>query len=197
MVSQFWSTPLSNALSNGYNSCVTVTDGVYNNVYCTAAENTPSYGPYKLTSFQADKQYVLSRNENFYDLTEDTYQTTAMQVDFVQEASTRLEMFLSGKLDSYGLTKDDMDEYQSSDYTYYTNGASTFFVALNPKMDALEAAQIAEGANINKTILTIKEFRMALSFALDRAAFALAADPTSPAAYAVFNSLIISDPDTG
>ena len=180
-----------------YNSCITVTDGVYNNVYGTTAENTPSYGPYKLTSFQADKQYVLSKNENYYGLTEDTYQTTAIQVDFVQEASTRLELLLSGKLDIYGLTKEDMDEYQSSDYTYYTNGASTFFIALNPDMDALVAAQTAEGENINKTILTVKEFRQALSFALDRTAFALAADPTSPPGFAVFNSLIISNPDTG
>ncbi len=180
-----------------YNSCITMNDGVYNNTYGTSVETTASYGPYKLTTFQADKQYVLSRNDNYYGITDTTYQTTAIQVDFVAEASTRLEMLLSGKLDSYGLSVDDMAEYQSSDYTYYTSGASTFFMALNPDMDALKAAQEAEGANINKTILTIKEFRQALSFALDRAAFALACDPTAPPAFAVYNSLIISDPDKG
>ncbi len=180
-----------------YNSCITVKDGVYNNTYGTKAENTPSYGPYKLTSFQADKQYVLSKNENFYGLNEDTYQTTAIQVDYIAEASTRLSAFLSGQLDSYVLSADDMAEYQASDYTYYTNEASTFFIALNPNLEALVAAQEAAGTDINKTILTIKEFRMALSFALDRAKLALAIDPTGPAAFGVFNPLIVANPDTG
>ena len=180
-----------------YNACVTVTDGVYNNTYCTTAENTPSYGAYKLESFQADKQYVVTKNEHYYGLTEDTYQTTHIQVDFVQEASTRLEMFLSGKLDAYGLQTDDMDEYQSSDYTYDTTGASTFFIALNPDLEALTSTQQAAGANINKTILTVKEFRQALSFALDRAAFALATSPTNSPAFGVFSSLIVANPDTG
>lgn len=180
-----------------YKSCESVVDGVYQNNYGTSAETTMSYGPYKLVSFQADKQYVFERNDNFHGIVDGQYQTTKIQYDCVGEASTRLEMFLSGQLDSYGLTAEDMENYQSSDYTYYTTTDSTFFVALNPDYDALVAAQQAVGSDCNKTILTVKEFRQALSFALDRSAFALATQPTCNAAFGVYSSLIISDPENG
>ena len=180
-----------------YKSCETITDGVYNNTYGTSAETTISYGPYKLASFQADKQYVFERNENHYDVKDGYYQTTTWQVDLVAEASTRLEYLLKGDLDSYGLTAEDMETYATSENTYYTEGESTWFVALNPSMSALEAGQKALGDNYNKTILTVKEFRMAMSFALDRAAFALAVDPTAKGAFGVFSNIIVSDPDNG
>lgn len=181
-----------------YNKLAKVdSEGIYTNTYGTSAETTRSYGPYKLTSFQRDKQYILERNENYYGLTEDTYQTTHIQVDCVADAATRLQMFLSGKLDSYGLQKDDMKTYQLSDNTYYYTGASTFAMTFNPNRDALEEKQAAAGSNINKTIITLVEFRQAFSFGLDRAAFCLATSPTNNAAFALYSNLIICDPEAG
>lgn len=178
-----------------YTSCESESNGVYNNTYGTSAETTASFGPYKLTSFQADKEYVLEKNENYFGNVEGQYQTTSIVVSCVKEPSTRLEMFLSGDLDTYGLSKDDIDTYGSSDYTYYTTGESTFFMALNPDMDGLKAAQEAAGANINKTILTVKEFREALCYALDRDAFNAAVNPLSSAAFGVYSNSIIADPE--
>ena len=180
-----------------YDACASVVDGVYTNTYCTSAETTMSYGPYKLTSYQADKQYVLEKNEYFYDLTEDTYQATSIVVDCVKEASTRLELFLQGKLDTFGLSKDYMDEYQMSDYCYYATGDSTFAMVFNPDAEALVTAQAAAGENINKTILTIKEFRQAMSYALDRNAFCLATSPMNAPGFGLFSGLIVSDPEAG
>ena len=180
-----------------YDACASVVDGVYTNTYCTSAETTMSYGPYKLTSYQADKQYVLEKNEYFYDLSEDTYQATSIVVDCVKEASTRLELFQQGKLDTFGLSKDYMDEYQMSDYCYYATGDSTFAMAFNPDAEALVTAQAAAGENINKTILTIKEFRQAMSYALDRNAFCLATSPMNAPGFGLFSGLIISDPESG
>ena len=180
-----------------YDACASVVDGVYTNTYCTSAETTMSYGPYKLTSYQADKQYVLEKNEYFYDLSEDTYQATSIVVDCVKEASTRLELFLQGKLDTFGLSKDYMDEYQMSDYCYYATGDSTFAMVFNPDAEALVTAQAAAGENINKTILTIKEFRQAMSYALDRNAFCLATSPMNAPGFGLFSGLIISDPESG
>lgn len=180
-----------------YKSCETVTDGVYNNTYGTSAETTISYGPYSLESYQADKQYVLKRNDNHYDVKAGFYKTTSMQVDCVAEASTRLEYFLKGDLDSYGLQAEDMATYQQSDYTYFTDGESTYFVALNPNKSGLTTAEKNAGENINKTILTVKEFRQALSFALNRSEFALATVPTLTPAFGIFSNLIISDPENG
>jgi len=180
-----------------YDSCESIVDGVYTNTYGTSVETTISYGPFKLVSFQADKQYVLEKNEYFYGLTEDTYQVTDWVVDCVPEASTRLELFLQGKLDSFGLTIDYMDEYQLSDYTYYATGDSTFAMCFDPDMDALVSAQAAAGENINKTIITVPEFRMAMSFALDRNAFCLATSPTNAPGFGLYSGLIVSDPEAG
>lgn len=180
-----------------YDSLITIEDGVYTNTYGTSVETTMSYGPYKLTSFQADKQYTLTKNEYYFGLTDDTYQTTSIVVDYVPEASTRLELFIQGKLDAYGLVAEDMDTYQMSDYTYYATGDSTFFVALNPDLEALTSEQANVGANINKTILTVPEFRMALSYGLNRSDFCLATSPLNGPAFGMFSTLIVSDPDAG
>ena len=180
-----------------YDSCITYVDGVYTNTYGTSVETTMSYGPYKLTSFQADKQYTLEKNEYYFGLSDDTYMTTHIVVDYVPEATTRLELFLEGKLDSYGLQKDDMETYSLSDHCYYTPGDSTYFMVFNPDMEALTNNQAAAGENINKTILTIPEFRQAMSLAMNRADFCLATSPVNGPAFALFSELIISDPEAG
>ncbi len=180
-----------------YDACASEKDGVYTNTYGTSKETTKSFGPYKLTAFQTDKQYTLTRNEHYYGLTADTYQTTSIVVDCVDKAATRLQLFLQGKLDTYGLTIDDMKDYQMSDFTYYSTGDSTFAMTFNPNLDALKNTQTAAGENKNKTIITIKEFRMAMSFALDRNAFCLATSPLNAPGFGLFSGLIVSDPEKG
>ncbi len=176
-------------------------DGVYNNTYGTSAETTISYGPYMLTSFQSDKIYTLEKNPYWYGYSDEAskvlYQTTKLQFDCVKEPSTRLEMFLNGKLDSFGLDKDYIGEYGKSDYTYYSEGDSIFAMVFNPNMEALKANQASAGENINKTILTIKDFRMAMSMAMNRAEFCLAASPMNSPGFALYGGQIVSDPDNG
>ncbi|MDO5400604.1 MAG: ABC transporter substrate-binding protein [Eubacteriales bacterium] len=179
-----------------YDSLAKVTDGVYSNTYGTSAETTVSFGPYKLTSFQADKQFVFERNENYFDL-DGKYQATSVVTDYVPEAATRLELFQQGKLDVYSLGADDMETYSLSDYTYYATGDSTFAMAFNPGKAGLEEAQKNAGDNINKTILTLPTFRQAMSLAMDRKNFCLATSPTNTPAFGLFSTQIISDPDNG
>lgn len=183
----------------------------YTTTYCTDATNSPSYGPYKLVAYQLDKYFRLEKNANWWGYKDAAnaglYQTTAIVYTKAESAATRLQMFLSGKFDSYGLNPDDMDDYQDSKYTYFTDGDSTWFIALNPDLEAYHKAEYeldSEGnidetkhKNIDKEILSIKEFRMALSFALDRAAYELACDPTGNVAKALFSPMIISDPENG
>lgn len=177
-----------------------VTEGVYANKYGTSVKTFASYGPYKLTRFESDKVYTLEKNPYWYGYNdaknEGLFQTTKMEVKYIQEQSTTLEAFIKGEIDVYGLSANDMEDYGASEHLYYSKGASTFFVAFNPEKSGLEATQ-AKNPGTNKTILTIKDFRKALSLSLDRAAFCLACDPTGSVATAVFNTLIISDPDAG
>ena len=181
-----------------YDSCKSVTDGVYNTTYGTSVETYMAYGPYKLTSFQMDRQIVLEKNDQWYGYAlpenKNLYWTTKIVYDKVEDSAQAFELFLQGKLDSYGLTKEEMDEYAKSEHTYYQPGQSTYFIAMNPDFEALKNSQ---GEGKNKTIITIKEFRQAISFALNRAEFCLATSPTNGPAYALFSELIVSDPDNG
>ena len=180
-----------------YDACESIVDGVYTNTYGTSVDTSMSYGPYIMTTYQIDKEISFERNELYFDLTEDTYQTTNIVISYVPEASTRLELFLSGDLDVYGLQSDDMDTYALSDYTYYATGDSTFAMCFNPDLEALQTTQANAGENYNKTIITIPEFRMAMSFAMNRDDFCLATSPTNSAAFGLFSSTIISNPDMG
>ncbi|MDR0928466.1 MAG: ABC transporter substrate-binding protein [Oscillospiraceae bacterium] len=184
-----------------YTQCEAITDGVYTNSYGTTLETTISYGPYMLTEFQSDKVFTLEKNPNWYGYAdpanEGLWQTTKIQYDCVKEPETRLQMFLNGQLDTYGLDKDHIAEYASSDYTYYSEGDSVFAMAFNPDLEALTANQVAVGENVNKTILTIKDFRVAMSLAMNRAEFVLACDPTSSPAFALYGGQIVADPDNG
>lgn len=184
-----------------YDKCASEEGGVYTNTYGTSVETTMSYGPFMLTSFQSDKEFVLEKNPYYYGWElpefEGSYQITKWVVTCVKEASTRLEMFLNGQLDIYGLNKDDMADYSTSDYTYYSEGDSIYNMVFNPDLEALTANQAAAGENINKTILTVKEFRMAMSMAMNRAEFCLATSPTNGPAFALYGSQIVADPDNG
>ena len=184
-----------------YEKCASVTDGVYTNSYGTSAETTISYGPYMLASFQSDKEYELVKNPYWYGYNdpafEGQYQTTNIKVQNVTEDSTAMEMFLNGQLDVKGLSRDYIEQYKTSDYTYFSEGASTFAIAVNPKLDALTKTQAAAGENINKTILTVKEFRMALSLGMDRTNFIAATSPANGPAYALYGNTIVGNPEDG
>ncbi len=182
-----------------YNECITETDGVYNCTYGSSVETTPSWGPYKLVDFQSDKIFTLERNDEYFVIKEnpELYQTTHINYNMVKETATRHEMFLNGQLDSFGLDKDYIVDYAGSDYTYYSEGDSVFAMVFNPDKAALETSQAAAGENINKTILTVKDFRIAMSLAMNRAEFVLACDPTSSPAFALYGGQIVADPDNG
>lgn len=190
-----------------YKACISTEAGVYTNSYGTSVNTYVGFGPYKLTEYVADNSIAFARNPHWHGYSNPDmaglYQTTNISVKQVSDAQTRLNMFLAGDLDAYGLDAADMDDYQSSPYTYYTDGDSTWFVALNPDMKGLEAAQETakpinpNSTEVNKTIITIKEFRQALSFSIDRAAYALALDPVGGTAKALFGNMIISDPENG
>ena len=189
-----------------YDKCTTVTDGVYTNNYGTSVDTYVGHGPYKLVEYLADSNMAMARNEYWHGYFEEEhkgqYQTTNITFKQVSDASTRLEMFLKGELEQYGLQKEDMDDYQGSQFTYFTEGDSTWFIAFNPDETALGNAELAAspvtaGNKVVKRIICIKEFRQAMSFSVDRAAYQLALDPTGAPAKALYGNMIISDPDNG
>lgn len=184
-----------------YESLIVETDGVFTNAYGTSLDTSFSYGPWMLTKYQSDKEIELVKNPYWYGYNlpenEGLYQTTCIHYDCITEPSTAYEMFFNGLLDAKGLDKDYIEEYLDSDYTYLSEGDSVFAMVFNPDMEALKTNQAAAGENVNKTILTVKDFRMAMSLAMDRQAFCLATSPMNAPAFALYGGQIVSDPDAG
>lgn len=188
-----------------YDACITESQGVKTCDYATSKETYVGFGPYKLSEYIGDNRAQFVRNENWYGYAlskNDTfYHTTNIDIKVVRDEDLKNE-FLAGNTDAYGLKPEDMADYQGSKHTYFTDGDSTWFVAINPDFAGLEAAQaitepVTAGNVVNKTVLTVKEFRQAMSFSIDRAGYALALDPQGGTAKALFGNMIISDPLTG
>ena len=190
-----------------YESLITDSQGVYANTYGTSVDTYVGYGPYKLTSYTEGAEIILERNPYWYgytaeDYIEGTYMTDRVVYNVVTEDATRREMFLKGELESYGLQPEDMADYLGSDYTYFTDTESTWYMVMNPDMSHLTEVQgtvepKTPGNTVVKTVLTIPEFRQALSYAIDREQFNLTLSPTSGVAKALLSAFIVADPESG
>lgn len=166
--------------------------------YGTAVDNYISYGPYKLTEYQTDKQITMVKNENWYGYTdgnhEGQYQTTAISCQIVAQQATALQLFLQGKLDTVSLVAEDMATYRTSDYILYTPQSYTSKLTFNSSYTALKGRE-ADG--VNRTILSYKDFRKAFSLSIDRAEFAAQCTATHSAGFGLLNYMYVADPDTG
>ncbi len=184
-----------------YDACgSTDENGIYTNTYATSVDTYKSFGPYKLTAFELDKQIVMEKNDQWYGYTDPKYagqyQTTKVVYDWIENSDTAFQAFLQGKLTSKGLEAKNINDYVGADRLYYTDGASTWFVALNPN-EAVYPEWEETHPGYDKSIMTIKEFRMALSFSLNRQDFIKALDPMGSIGLGLFNSMICSNPDLG
>ncbi len=165
--------------------------------YGTSTDTYMSYGPYKLVSFQADKEYRLTRNENWYGWTdgqhEGLYQTTDIVFTVVEDTATQEQLFLQGKLDKLSLTADTLRTYQGSDYIAYTGDPYVYYLNINNDYDLLSARQ---EPGINKTILTYLDFRKGISLSMNRSDFVVQQGYGKPM-YGYISDYFVSDVETG
>ena len=184
-----------------YDACASVdADGIYTNSYATSVDTYMAYGPYKLTYYEYNKLIVLETNPYWYGYYDSDragqYQTTKIVYDWYADYEAAMDAFLQGKLDYMDLGDSDIPQYIGSDRIYYTDGDSTWFIVLNPNELAF-AKWEANNPGYDKSIMTIKEFRMALSFSLDRQSFINTVDPAGSVALGLFNSGICSGYELG
>lgn len=165
--------------------------------YGTSVDTYMSYGPYKLTNFQADKEWRLTRNENWYGWTdgrhEGQYQTTDVVFSIVPEVATQEQLFLQGKLDRFLLTADTLKNYQGSDYIAYSGAPYLWYVNINNEEELLKER---EEAGVNKTILTYPDFRKGISLAINRSDFT-AQLGYGKAMYGFISDYFVYDVNTG
>lgn len=165
--------------------------------YGTSKDTYMSFGPYKLTSFETDKQVVMEKNDNWYGYKDGKhkgqFQTTAIQCDIVADHNTALQLFNQGKLDSVDLTSDDMPIYRMSDSLLKTGQTYIFRYIFATDINKLIALEKAEGSSVNKRVLSYDDFRKAISLSIDRTTFCNQATPGYKPAYYLFNNLYYYD----
>ena len=135
--------------------------------YNTSLETTASWGPYKLTYFQAGKQFILERNEHWYgwNLADNAgqYQADRIVYEVIAQNETAQLAFWAGEVDGLGIDVTLKDDYRNSEYAVYTPADGTFGIQIYGNLSVLK------NNGRNNGILAIREFRGALSLALDRA----------------------------
>lgn len=161
-----------------YESCWTVTpDGETVNNYMQRQDTSISYGPYRLVSFEKDKELKFERNTTWYGYKDNKhlnsdgshqYQTDNIVLSVIGKHETALLAFLAGDIDGVGLESDDMANYGSSAYLMYVPQSYTTKFTFVTDPEALKARETAE---VNKLALTNVNFRAAVSYCMNRREF--------------------------
>ena len=166
--------------------------------YNSSVATTASWGPYKLTEFQAGKFYKLEKNPYWYgwnmDKYEGQYQTTAIECETIAEWNTAFMAFLKGDLMSIGIDVSVATDYKNSDQAFFTPDDYIGSLQLQASAEGLKGR---EKDGINKTILLQPEFRKALSLGINRDLFAKTTTTASLAGFGLYNSMHYYDVANG
>ena len=176
-----------------YESLKVMTDGKFTTTYGTTQETTASYGPYKLSYFELDKQITFDRNENWYGYSdgkhEGQFQTDTVSTQVLDKHETRLLAFLNGEIDNVALQQEDMEKYASSEYIRYTPQSYTTKLSWNT-----DESKLGERGTM---VLSNRNFRKGFSLAIDRSTFAASYTAAGSAGYGMLNYMYVYDPFSG
>lgn len=166
----------------------------YANSYCTTQEKSASWGPYKLTNYQDQKTYTVSRNDKWfgYGLPQyaNQYQTDAIVTEKIEEWDTAWLAFQKGNLDGIGMDVKIAADYRTSKRAYFTPETWTF--DLNIQSNATSKTD-----KRNNLLLNYADFRKAISLSLDRDDYCAKNNPSSQAALGLLNSMYYYDVENG
>ena len=166
----------------------------YANSYCTTQEKSASWGPYKLTNYQDQKTYTVSRNDKWfgYGLPQyaNQYQTDAIVTEKIEEWDTAWLAFQKGNLDGIGMDVKIAADYRTSKRAYFTPETYTF--DLNIQSNATSRTD-----KRNNLLLNYADFRKAISLSLDRDDYCAKNNPSSQAALGLLNSMYYNDVENG
>ena len=184
-----------------YEANMKKTGDITKTTYATSVDTYMSYGPYKLSEYQVDKQITMEKNDKWYGYTdgkhEGKYQTTRISCQIIPKQETALQLFLKGEIDGVSLTAENMDTYRTSDYIIYTPQSYTSKLTFNSDKTALEKNQKAAGSGINMTMLSYQDFRQAIALSIDRTKFTEQCTATHKPGYGLLNYMYVYDPDNG
>lgn len=166
----------------------------YANSYCTTQEKSASWGPYKLTNYQDQKTYTVSRNDKWfgYGLPQyaNQYQTDAIVTEKIEEWDTAWLAFQKGNLDGIGMDVKIAADYRTSKRAYFTPETYTFDLNIQSNANSKTDKR-------NNLLLNYADFRKAISLSLDRDDYCAKNNPSSQAALGLLNSMYYYDVENG
>ncbi|MBQ5954001.1 MAG: hypothetical protein IJL47_08200 [Lachnospiraceae bacterium] len=188
--------------------------------YCTSKDTTKSYGPYKMSSFQDEKQCVYVQNENWYGYEKvhdadgneylvsytdylvdgesvQRYMATSIVIDVMTDDAAK-EAFLKGDLDDWAPPADQVVDYATSEQLYKVDETYMMSFFFNTNLDNLKEMDASKG-NTNSVVLSNETFRRAFSLSIDRAEWVTATAGYKPY-YSLLNELyyydVYNDPES-
>ena len=153
----------------------------------TPVDNALSIGPYTLERWDSNGQIVYKKNPN-YVFADTKYQIAGVHINILgaatQDEEAGFKEFLAGKLDSTGIPSTKLDEYASDPRTRKTSGDTTLKINFNALSAEDWEYYFGENGIVSQCApedywevepaLNNAHFRFALSYAMDRVAFAAA-----------------------
>ena len=177
--------------------------------YGTSLETTMSYGPYKLESFQEEKQMVFVQNENWYgwEQGEDgtlvsytpyevngeqvqRYRTTKVIINVMTDDAAK-QAFLKGELDAWAPSADELPNYAASEQLYKALETYSMSFFFNTGLENLKTMDASKG-NTNSVVLSNVNFRKAFSLGIDRSEWVTATAGYAPT-FGLLNTLYYYD----
>lgn len=166
----------------------------YKNTYCTTTASSASWGPYKLTNYQDQKTYTVSRNEKWYGYGlaqyDGQYQTDQIITQKIDEWDQAWMAFQNGLVDGIGMDVKIAADYRTSSRAYFTPETYTFDLNLQSLANSRTETR-------NNLLLNYDEFRKAISLSLDRDNYCATNSPSSQAALGLLNSMYYYDVENG
>ena len=164
--------------------------------YCTSVATSVGYGPYKLTGFGLDSYLSLTRSEGWYGyhdgMHEGQYQADEIYFSVIEDHKTEMLSFLNGDLCEVALDSADMEIYGGSSRVEYTPQDYTTKLTINTDFKKLK--ERSGTAGVNKTILTVPDFRKGISLSVNRDEFSSAYTAAGSAGYGLLNTMYVFDP---
>ncbi len=171
-----------------YDACAVREDG--RSSYGSSVDTSPSYGPYVLKEWRPGAGCSLERNPAYFECAEDSglFQTTCLEVTLAPGEEEARRLLEEGLVDVCLLSG--RAEPPAGCRARIIPDGAVLSLALNPDPEALALRQEEAGETVNKTILTLPEFRQAISFSLDREALCREAFPVRQPALGLVSPLV-------
>lgn len=141
--------------------------------YGTSKERFMASGPYKLSYWEAGKEYRFTKNDKYFawegadvEVRRPLFENLSYTI--VKDANAALALFKEQKLDVTSVPASAYDEFKNWQNQKFTPGATSFRLSVNRMTQAESDVAFGKGSWVTKPILQEDDFMWALYFGMDR-----------------------------